>query len=194
MVQWPGDIYDGQRTTYGLSPGGTVRGKAPGVQSVERQTVGDGQHLPMNWLRCGLGRAQTVGNVRWPKLSRALRQTTFKRPSAPMKASWFLVILLLVFVALFSVQNAEPISVRFLAWEYSVSAALVIQLAALLGGLVGLVVGTVSGRVARRRRDEAASDRERRAREESAPDSEPADSRPITASTVGVVPSDPPRI
>ena len=58
-----------------------------------------------------------------------------------MKLSWILVILLLIFVAVFSVQNAESITVRFLAWEITMSAALVIQLAALLGGLVGLSAG-----------------------------------------------------
>jgi uncharacterized integral membrane protein len=61
-----------------------------------------------------------------------------------MKLSWFFLILLLIFVALFSVQNAEPITVRFLAWEITMSAALVIQLAALLGGLVGLTAGAWS--------------------------------------------------
>jgi uncharacterized integral membrane protein len=63
-----------------------------------------------------------------------------------MKLSWVLPILLLVFVAVFSVQNAEPITVRFLAWQATVSAALVIQLAALLGGLVGLTAGAWSRR------------------------------------------------
>lgn len=63
-----------------------------------------------------------------------------------MKLSWISLILLLVFVAGFSVQNAEPITVRFLAWEISMSAALVIQLAALLGGLVGLTAGAWSRR------------------------------------------------
>lgn len=63
-----------------------------------------------------------------------------------MKLSWILLILLLVFVAIFSVQNAEPITVRFLAWEISMSGALVIQLAALLGGLVGLTAGARSRR------------------------------------------------
>lgn len=63
-----------------------------------------------------------------------------------MKLSWFFVILLLVFVAIFSVQNAEPISVHFLAWQIQMSAALVIQLAALLGGLVGLAFGAWSRR------------------------------------------------
>jgi len=63
-----------------------------------------------------------------------------------MKISWLFVILLLVFVAVFSVQNAEPMVVRFLVWERSMSAALVIQLAALLGGLVGLTAGAWSRR------------------------------------------------
>ncbi len=66
-----------------------------------------------------------------------------------MKLSWLFVILLLVFVAVFSVQNATPISVRFLAWEFAISAALVIQLAAVLGALVGLAVGAWSRRPAR---------------------------------------------
>lgn len=72
-----------------------------------------------------------------------------------MRLSWFFVILLLVFVAVFSVQNAAPITVHFLAWEITMSGALVIQLAALLGGLVGLTVG-VRARRTRRRHDEAA--------------------------------------
>lgn len=58
-----------------------------------------------------------------------------------MKLSWIFTLLLLAFVAIFSVQNAQPIDVRFLAWELSISSALVIQLAALLGGLVGLAFG-----------------------------------------------------
>jgi uncharacterized integral membrane protein len=61
-----------------------------------------------------------------------------------MKLSWVLLIVLLIFVAVFSVQNAEPITVRFLAWQIDPSAALVIQLAALLGGLVGLTAGAWS--------------------------------------------------
>ena len=67
-----------------------------------------------------------------------------------MKLSWIFVILLLVAVAIFSVQNAEAISVHFLQWEISMSAALVIQLAAALGAIVGLLVGAYSGRRSRR--------------------------------------------
>lgn len=63
-----------------------------------------------------------------------------------MKLSWIFVILLLVLVAIFSVQNAAPITVHFLRWQITMSAALVIQLAALLGGLVGLTVGVMSRR------------------------------------------------
>ncbi|HEY0945398.1 MAG TPA: LapA family protein [Opitutaceae bacterium] len=61
-----------------------------------------------------------------------------------MKLSWLFVIVLLILVAVFSVQNAEPIAVRFVAWQVSMSAALVIQLAALLGAVVGLAVGALS--------------------------------------------------
>jgi uncharacterized integral membrane protein len=63
-----------------------------------------------------------------------------------MKLSWILVLLLLLVVTIFSVQNATPITVKFLSWELNMSAALVIQLAAVLGGLVGLVVGSLSRR------------------------------------------------
>lgn len=67
-----------------------------------------------------------------------------------MKLPWIFVIILLVFVAIFSVQNAEPITVRWLGWQASVSAALVIQLSALLGGLVGLTAGAWSRRTRNR--------------------------------------------
>lgn len=76
-----------------------------------------------------------------------------------MKLTWILVILLLVFVAIFSVQNAEPITVHFLPWKITMSAALVIQLAALLGALVGLAAGAASRRSAARANLQKASDR-----------------------------------
>lgn len=67
-----------------------------------------------------------------------------------MKLSWILVMLLLAFVAIFSVQNADVVTVRFLGWQFALSTALVIQLAALLGAFVGLVIGALSGREARK--------------------------------------------
>jgi uncharacterized integral membrane protein len=66
-----------------------------------------------------------------------------------MKLSWLFVIFLLAFVALFSVQNAGVITVHFLKWEIQISAALVIQLAALLGAMVGLVCGLWSRRTSK---------------------------------------------
>jgi len=63
-----------------------------------------------------------------------------------MKLSWIVAIVLMVFVAVFSVQNAEPITVRFLAWQFTISAALIILLAAILGGLIGLAVAGLSRR------------------------------------------------
>ncbi len=71
-----------------------------------------------------------------------------------MKLSWIFVILLLVVVAIFSVQNADAVTVRFLRWEVTMSAALVIQIAALLGAVVGLAVGAFSRRPARKERSE----------------------------------------
>lgn len=66
-----------------------------------------------------------------------------------MKLSWLFVILLLLLVSLFSVQNAELITVRFVVWQFQMSAALVIQIAAVLGAMVGLLVGAFSGRKSR---------------------------------------------
>lgn len=68
-----------------------------------------------------------------------------------MKLSWLFVIALLVVVAVFSVQNAEPMTVRFLGWQFAMSAALVIQIAAVLGAIVGLGCGAWSRRSDRRR-------------------------------------------
>lgn len=63
-----------------------------------------------------------------------------------MKLSWVFVLLLLIFVAIFSVQNADVITVRFLAWQFTLSGALLIQLAALLGVFVGIGIGWRSRR------------------------------------------------
>lgn len=67
-----------------------------------------------------------------------------------MKLSWIFVLLLLIFVAIFSVQNADVITVRFLAWQFTLSAALLIQLAALLGAFVGIGIGWRSRRASPR--------------------------------------------
>jgi hypothetical protein len=65
-----------------------------------------------------------------------------------MKPSWIITIFLLVFVSIFSVQNAEPITVNLLAWEITMSAALVILLAAVSGALAGIATLHQSHRAA----------------------------------------------
>jgi uncharacterized integral membrane protein len=71
-----------------------------------------------------------------------------------MKLSWIFVMLLLAVVAIFSAQNSGVITVEFLVWKVTASAALVIQLAALLGAFVGLMIGALSRR--RRKQPDAA--------------------------------------
>lgn len=94
-----------------------------------------------------------VRSLRCIFAARAVSLTYF-----PMKLSWLFVILLLIFVAVFSVQNAGVITVHFLSWEIEISAALVIQLAALLGGVVGLICGAWSRRSSRAAEKQAASE------------------------------------
>jgi len=62
------------------------------------------------------------------------------------KFLFFLFLLLVVVV--FSVQNAGLVRLRFLAWEFSASQALVIFLCA----LIGVAVGFAASMLARRRR------------------------------------------
>ncbi len=61
-----------------------------------------------------------------------------------MKPSGFAVLFLLVLVAIFSVQNAAATTVRFLAWQFTMSAPLVVLLTAFLGALIGRLIGATS--------------------------------------------------
>jgi uncharacterized integral membrane protein len=63
-----------------------------------------------------------------------------------MKLKLLVVVLLMLVVSVFSVQNAEAISVHFLHWQFSMSQALVIMLAAFCGGLVGVIAGALAAR------------------------------------------------
>jgi uncharacterized integral membrane protein len=62
-----------------------------------------------------------------------------------MKFKTVLALGLMLLVALFSVQNAEPITLRLLHWQFRLSLALVVLLATFSGVLVGLVIGALSG-------------------------------------------------
>lgn len=63
-----------------------------------------------------------------------------------MKFKALVLLLLMLLVAVFSVQNAAVITVRFLRWEFALSQALVIMLSAFCGALVGLIIGALGGR------------------------------------------------
>jgi putative membrane protein len=61
-----------------------------------------------------------------------------------MRFKTILALLMMMLVTLFSVQNAEVITVRFLHWQFTLSLALVIMVATFSGVLFGLVIGALS--------------------------------------------------
>ena len=63
-----------------------------------------------------------------------------------MNLKLLFVLFLMLVVALFSVQNAEVITVRFLTWQFTMSQALVIMLTAFCGALGGAIAGAVTTR------------------------------------------------
>ena len=63
-----------------------------------------------------------------------------------MRFKMLLALVLMLVVAIFSVQNAGMITVRFLHWHFTLSEALVILLSAFTGALAGLAIGTLSTR------------------------------------------------
>ncbi|MGB9698153.1 MAG: lipopolysaccharide assembly protein LapA domain-containing protein [Thermodesulfobacteriota bacterium] len=58
-----------------------------------------------------------------------------------MKAKFIGVIILLVFLVLFAVQNVQPLTVKFLFWEIGTSAVLSIFISFLIGFLIGWIIG-----------------------------------------------------
>jgi uncharacterized integral membrane protein len=51
-----------------------------------------------------------------------------------------LVLIIIVLVAVFSVQNADPVKFKFLLWEFDASLAIVIFLSALTGLIAGVII------------------------------------------------------
>lgn len=58
-----------------------------------------------------------------------------------MKGKLIGVIILLVFLVIFAVQNSQPLMVKFLFWEVATSAVLSIFIAFLIGFLIGWIIG-----------------------------------------------------
>jgi uncharacterized integral membrane protein len=51
-----------------------------------------------------------------------------------------IALIIIVFVAIFSVQNAAPVSISFLVWQFQASLAIVIFLCSLCGIAVGAIL------------------------------------------------------
>jgi len=53
------------------------------------------------------------------------------------------LIILLVFLVIFAIQNTQPVAVKILFWEISTSAVLSILVSFLIGFLTGWLLGVV---------------------------------------------------
>ena len=51
-----------------------------------------------------------------------------------------IIIIIVAVVAIFSLQNAAPVSVTFLSWHFEASLAIIILLSVLAGLIIGMVV------------------------------------------------------
>lgn len=52
-----------------------------------------------------------------------------------------LALIAVVLVAVFAVQNSDPVVIHFIVWEFTVSHALIIVVSVVVGVLIGLLVG-----------------------------------------------------
>ena len=62
-----------------------------------------------------------------------------------------IAIIIVVIVALFSVQNAAPVSIAFLFWQFQASLAIIFFLCLLCGIVVGSALTFLVGRKGRRK-------------------------------------------
>jgi uncharacterized integral membrane protein len=53
------------------------------------------------------------------------------------------VVFIIAVVTIFSVQNASPVAVKFLSWNFPASLAIVIFLSTLIGAIIGAIVFSV---------------------------------------------------
>jgi len=57
-----------------------------------------------------------------------------------MSAKVISLIVLLIFLVIFSIQNTQPVAVKFLFWEFSTSAVVSILASFIIGFLVGWLI------------------------------------------------------
>ena len=69
-----------------------------------------------------------------------------------------LILVLIVLVAVFSVQNAGPVAISFLMWRFEASLAIVIFLVLLSGVVIGAALSFWYGRSRRKRARSAPED------------------------------------
>ena len=63
-----------------------------------------------------------------------------------MNWKWMLVLVLLLFLVIFAVQNYEVVNVRFLLWSFTTSRAIVIFASVVLGIVIGAVIAYINKR------------------------------------------------
>jgi uncharacterized integral membrane protein len=57
-----------------------------------------------------------------------------------MSAKVISLIVLLIFLVIFAIQNTQPVAVKFLFWEFSTSAVVSILVSFMIGFLVGWLI------------------------------------------------------
>jgi len=71
-------------------------------------------------------------------------------------ASIIVALIIVLIIAIFSVQNAAPVSISFLFWQFQASLAIIIFLCVLSGIIVGSIL-TFLIRIKRQRKEKAST-------------------------------------
>ncbi len=67
-----------------------------------------------------------------------------------------LLLLVIIIVAIFSVQNALPVTITFFFWKFEASLAIIVFLSALCGLIIGLIVSSlIKVRTSKKEKEEA---------------------------------------
>ncbi len=68
----------------------------------------------------------------------------------------FTILLVIIIVAIFSVQNALPVTITFFFWKFEASLAIIVFLSALCGLIIGLIVSSlIKVRTSKKEKEEA---------------------------------------
>ncbi len=57
-----------------------------------------------------------------------------------MSWKWILIILLLIFLIIFTMQNYEVVTIQFLFWSFQTSRTIIIFVALLMGIIIGFFI------------------------------------------------------